>query len=252
MLRHAAGGIRQVIGVAPLREPGTFLIAYHHLFLAAVGPVGFHRFRAEGNRLVEAGDFLPAVREGDHVVPQAAVPAALVAPEEPGRAVIVDEDGRVDEREPGRERPADGVGVRPFRPVRDRHGEGVRPGRRLGQAHVPVPLPVPLHGLRGPGAVPLEGPRERGRGHGGAEIGPVDHVLRAVQQPVLHLEVHGIVLVVVHEQIHLVPVHIGRRVGREGGADDGILRQEGQESDESQGEREDPLHAVGYFYKYNK
>ena len=180
VLRHAAGGIRQVIGIAPLREPGTFLIAHHHLFLAAVGPVGFHGLGTETGGIMEAGNFLPAVREGDHVVSQAAVPATLVAPEQPGRAVIVDEDGRVDEREPGRERPADGVGVRPFGPVRDRHGEGVAPGRRLGQAHVPVPFPVSLHGLRSPGTVALEGPRERGRGHGRTEVGPVHHVFRAV------------------------------------------------------------------------
>ena len=201
---------------------------------------------------MEAGNLLVAVREGNHVIPQPAVPAALVAPEQPRGAVVVDEDGRVDEREARRERAADGVRVRPLRSVGHGHGEGIGPRRGLRQAHVPVPFPVPLHGLRGPGAVALEGPREGGRGHGRAEIGPVHHVLRAVQQPVFHLEIDGVVLVVVHEQIHLVPVHIGRRVGREGGADDGILRQEGQESDESQGEREDPLHAIGYFYKYNK
>ena len=183
---------------------------------------------------MKARDFLPAVRERDHVVSQAAVPATLVAPEQPGRAVIVDEDGRVDEREPGRERSADGVGVRPFGPVRDRHSEGVAPGRRLGQAHVPIPFSVPLHGLRRPGAVALEGPRERGRGHGRPEVGPVHHVFRAVQQPVLHLEVHGVIFVVVHEQVHFVPVHVGRRVGRERSTDDGILRQKGQKGQKSQ------------------
>jgi hypothetical protein len=91
VLGNTTGGIRQVVGIAPLHEPGTFLIADHHFLLAAVGPVGFHRLRTETGGIMEAGHLFPTVREGDHVVPEPAVPAALVAPEQPGGAVIVDE-----------------------------------------------------------------------------------------------------------------------------------------------------------------
>ena len=215
VLGHAARRVGQVVEAVALVEPGALLIADHHLLPAAVGPVRLHRLRAEAGRVAPAGDLLPPVRERHHVVAQAAVPAALVAPHEPGGTVIVDEDGRVDEGEAPGQRAADGIHIGPLRVVRHGDGQGVAARGRLRQADIPVPFAVALDELGSPGAVALEGPGEGSRGHLCAEVGPVDHVLGAVQQPVLHQEISSVVLVVIDEEIDLVPVDIGRRIGGE-------------------------------------
>ena len=223
VLRHAAGGIYHVIQAVPFAHPGAFLVAHHHHFPAALGPVRFHGFRAETGRIVKTGDFLVAIGKRNHILIEPAVPAALVAPEEPGRSVVIDENGGVDERKTRCQGAADGIHIGSLRVVGHGYGQGIGPCGSLREAYVPIPLAVAFHGLRCPGAVSLEGPVEGGRGDRRTQIGPVHHVLRAVQQPVLHLEVGGVVFVVVGKEIHGIPVNVRSRIRRIGCTDNRIL-----------------------------
>ncbi len=171
-------------------------------------------FGPETVGVVETGHLHDLAGERHHVSVEAGIPQAVVAPEEIGLAVIVDKDRRVDISERTRhQRPSQSILVRAGRTVGDSHSYAVDMAGGVLGADIPIPLAVALHRLRGPGVVALLGPRECGCGDGGPAIGPVDHIGARVELPVLHLEILGVVLVMVGEEIHRVVVYKRCRVG---------------------------------------
>ena len=210
MLWHTARSIHGIVGAVALGHPGSLLVLRHHAF-TSYRPVHLRLQFAETLRVGVPRHLAVTVLERLHVLVQASVPEALVAPEEVGRAVVVDEDGRVDESEAHSQRLAQRIHVRSLRFVSHCHSQRILALSRVA-AHVPVPLPVPFHGLCSPCLVALLRPFECRCAHRCAQVGPVHHVLCREEQPVLHLEVRGIILVMIHKQIHLIAMHVRCRV----------------------------------------
>ena len=219
VLGHTAGGIFEVVLAVALVWPRGFL---------EVGVAIVVLMRSEGFLVLHVDRHFTA-REGCHVLVQPDVPEVVVAIEEVSLPVVVDDDG--------------GINLEPslykwlFNRILIRSGGVVGHGDANagislsldGGGDIPVPLAVALNTLAGPAVVALLGPGgERGGGQRCAAIGPVHHVDSAIEQPVLHGEVvvHGLVLVVVYEEIECVTMHVWRRVGRIAVADNGVLRME--------------------------
>ena len=87
-------------------------------------------------------------------------------------------------------------------------------GRAVRHRHVPVELAVAADGLAGPGV--RARPAEGGQAHRRAVVGPVDHVGRGPDPPVLHGEVGRAVFVV--SGVEVDPAVVDQR-GRVGGVD---------------------------------
>ena len=224
IFRHTACRINQIVEAFALVDPRSLLVLGHGLVLSYL-PVHLHLEISEGLRVAVAVNFAITVLERNHIVVELAVPEALVAPEKVGRAVIVDEYGRIDETETGRKRPSDGVLPRPLRVIGHCYCESI--SALLGTAaEIPVPLAVPFDGLGSPRTVPLSRPLESAGRNLCAEISPVHHILRAENQPVLHQEVGGVILIVIDKEIKLVTVNIWSGVRSINRADDGILGKE--------------------------
>ena len=107
----------------------------------------------------------------------------------------------------------------PYQGLADRIHE--RPVRRIGDQYsypmsvdraVHVELPVPFHDLEGPGAIIAVIPFEILEGCHRAMVLPVDHIFGRVQQPVLHYEAVGVILVMRGIQINLAVVNHRSRV----------------------------------------
>ena len=222
MLGHTARSIHGIVGTVALGHPGSFLVLCHHAF-TSYRPVHLRLQFAEALRVGVSGYLAVTVLERLHILVQTSVPEALVAPEEVGRAVVVDEDGRVDESEAHSQRLAQRIHIGSLRFVGHGHSQRILALSRVA-AHVPVPLPVPFHGLCSPCLVTLLCPFEGRCAHRCAQVGPVHHVLCREEQPVLHLEVRGVILVMIHKQIHLVAMHVGCRVRRIDRSNHRVLR----------------------------
>ena len=222
MLRHTARSIHGIVGAVALGHPRSFLVLRHHPVLAD-RPVHLRLQFAETLRISIAWHFAISVLERYHIFVQPSVPEALVAPEEVGRAIVVDEDRRVDVSEAHSQRLTQGIHVGSLRFVGHSHSQRILALSRVA-AHVPVPLPVSFHSLCCPRLVALLRPFERRRAHRCSQIGPVHHVRSREEQPVLHLEGRGVILVMIHKQIHLVPMHVRCRVGRIDRSNHRVLR----------------------------
>ena len=93
-----------------------------------------------------------------------------------------------------------------------------------------------------------------GRGQRRAAIGPVHHIHGTVEQPVLHGEVvvDGLVLVVVHEEVESVAVHVRGRVGGVAVTDNRVLSHRStshQQKSKSQ-EQHVLFHRLHRFFSY--
>ena len=225
--RASAGSVFEIVGAVQLVYPRRLLEVGVLLSVAAVAcaPLLPQR-RAERGFVHEARHRLHLAGELVHVLLELYVPAAgvsaAVAPEEPGLAVVVYEYGRVDVADWGaQKRVANGIGPGTFHRVGSGHADRVAALSVL-HRHVPMPFAVALDRLRGPGAVALARPLERGGVHHRAVAMPVDHVLRREHLPVLHLVPARVGFVVPCEYIERITVHHRGGIGRETVLDDRI------------------------------
>jgi hypothetical protein len=151
-------------------------------------------------------------------------PQIGIAPGEIGLALVVDVDGRIDavvqaSGVAGDQWFFDGIGVGAEGIVGHQHANA--PALHRG---VEIPFAIPLDHLGRPGAiiktVPagnlLGGPGEIPQGGDRAMLGPVHHVRRRGEHPVLHVEVvfFADILVVAGKQVERALMDHGCRIGR--------------------------------------
>ena len=172
-------------------------------------------------------NFLVSILERYHIIIELPVPESLVAPEQVCPPVVIYKHSRVDKSETSSERSSDRIFPWSLRTVRYRNCKSVA-AALCRTAQIPVPLSVTLHRLRSPCLISLGSPVKRSRGHLRSEIGPVHHILGAEDQPVLHKEIGGVILIMVGKKIEFVPVHIRRRIRSIDGADYRILSRDGR------------------------
>ena len=187
-LGAASGGERHIIILAMFVEPRTFLVVLDF----GVGHDGAFRV--------------------DHVLFELDHVEFRVAPVHVSLAVVVNPNGGVDvvpvfalPHKLAVQRVLEGA----VRAVRYEHRDAVTVD---GAVH--VPFAVALDDLFRPCAVVGIVPLEIAEGCDRAVIRPVDHVGRRVQEPVVHHETVGVVVIVGRVEVHRVAVHVWGRVRR--------------------------------------
>ena len=234
MLRHATGGIEQVVeGLRLLGGPSLLIeredIAAQDPRSLGIGVLILHALITllhigSAEALDGLVDLLYLAVEREHVFIQLGIVDGGVAPEEPRLPVKVDEDG--------------GVDIIPAAVVEERLAQGIleRPGGRVGHGHadshaigqlgvgadVPIELAIALDALRGPGTV--VGPAETGQTEQRPMVSPVHHVTAGIDTPFVHPEEVCMVFVMTGIDIHSVAIDHRCRVTGKPRLHKGVLR----------------------------
>ncbi len=171
----------------------------------------------DGHRMANDAILPDAGVVGNHVLVQLHRPQIGIAPGEMGLALVVDVNGGIDAVVvAGDQRLFEGIGVGPEGIIGHQHADAASLQRAI---H--IPFPIPLDHLGCPGAIfksaaparpsPFEIVKRGDR----AVLGPVHHVRRRGEHPVLHVEVVGLpdVLVVAGKQVERAVMDHGGRIG---------------------------------------
>ncbi len=228
MLGDGTTGKKHVVEIIALIEPGALFVGrgaqsrfWHrnaHRVRRGAHAKGLHCHRMANDAVLpDAGV------EGNHVLVQLHRPQIGIAPVEIGLALVVDVNGRIDAvveaaGVAGDQRFFNGVGVGPEGVIGHQHADAPALHRAI-----KIPFAIPLDRLGSPGAVVktvpggdlLGGPGEIPEGGDRAVLGPVHHVRRRGEHPVLHVEVADLpdVFVVAGKEVNRAVMDHGARIG---------------------------------------
>ena len=215
MLRDGTTGKKQVIEILALIEPGTLFVGCAAFFVRrdalAQG--------LDGHRMANDAVLPDAGVVGNHVLVQLHRPQIGIAPGEIGLALVVDVNGRIDAVVlAADQRFFEGIDVGPEGIIGHQHANAPALHRAI-----EIPFAIPLDRLGSPGAVVktvpagdlLGGPGEIPEGGDRAVLGPVHHVRRRGEHPVLHVEVVllPLVFVVAGKQVERAVMDHRGRIG---------------------------------------